>query len=65
MLAGEFLSRHYLEKEDIFCDQIVGLEYETWRILNDVVEEINHFHLRDGSLVIAAKAAYQAKANPV
>lgn len=38
MLPG--VDYNYLEKEDIFCDQIVGLEYETWRILNDVVEEI-------------------------
>ena len=31
----------------------------------EIEAKINHFHLRDGSLLIAAKAAYQAKANLV
>jgi hypothetical protein len=38
MLPG--IDYDYLEKADIFCDQIVGLEYETWRILHEVVEGI-------------------------
>ena len=38
MLPG--VDYDYLEKADIFYDQIVGLEYETWRILHEVVEGI-------------------------
>jgi len=38
MLPG--VDYHSLEEEDIFSDQIVGLEYETWIILQSIVEEI-------------------------
>jgi len=61
MLPG--VDYYYLEREDIFSDQIVGLEYETWRILHEVVEDVKDL-MRDAKMItviemmVAHLAAY-------
>ena len=77
MLLGNIRSKIFIYND--VCDmrksidklsQLVAEEFDSnitdgdiYLFMNKKRDKINHHHLRDGGLVIAAKAACQAKAN--